>query len=440
MLARVGSRVVFHRFAATLALLFVLIAGAGCDSSAPSSAPHEGTDGIVLRVMSDTLGRAAQVDLALGREFEKQTGIKVDFYGLEMSSSERLTLYLQVLGSRSPEIDAMIVDIIWPPMVADHLVDLSAVPGLKVDEFFPNIVEKLMVGGQLVALPYFSDVGLVYYRTDLLAAYGFDKPPETWDELANVARVIQQGERAKGNNEFWGFVFDAKGQEGLTCDGLEWQMAETGLSMVDEDGQPLVTDPGVVATFARARSWIGDIVPPEALSYDVPMAVKQFQAGNAAFLRSWMFAWDWCQERESVIKDKVAIAPTPRGKHSAVAILGGWNWAIPRYSRHQEAAKKFVLFMTSAESQAMRARMMGSPPTRPAVYDREDVRKGRPHFDAIRHALMAGRHRPSAQLGHLYSELSANYYTSLSDILQGKVSPEDGAAAMNQFMQDSLAE
>ena len=51
------------------------------------------------------------------------------------------------------------------------------------------------------------NIGVLLYRVDLLQQYGYRAPPKTWEELENMAERIQAGERAKGNKEFWGFVW-----------------------------------------------------------------------------------------------------------------------------------------------------------------------------------------------------------------------------------------
>jgi len=56
--------------------------------------------------------------------------------------------------------------------------------------------------GQLIGLPVYIDAGLLYYRTDLLEKYGFSSPPQTWDELVQIAQKVQEGERASNPN-FW---------------------------------------------------------------------------------------------------------------------------------------------------------------------------------------------------------------------------------------------
>src|SRR5215208_2894326 len=97
---------------------------------------------------------------------------------------------------------------------------------------YPGIVANNTVGGKLVAMPYFSDFGMLYYRTDLLQKYNIAKPPETWDELQQQAMTIVNGERA-ANPNFAGYVFQGRSYEGLTCNALEWIASAGGGQIVD---------------------------------------------------------------------------------------------------------------------------------------------------------------------------------------------------------------
>ena len=78
------------------------------------------------------------------------------------------------------------------------------------------------MNNKLLALPITMDAGILYYRTDLLKKYGYRAPPQTWDELGKMARVIQTGERRAGKNDFWGFAWQGEEGESLTCNALEW--------------------------------------------------------------------------------------------------------------------------------------------------------------------------------------------------------------------------
>ena len=66
-------------------------------------------------------------------------------------------------------MDVYQIDVIWPGDLAEHLVDLNEYGGKDaVKDDFPAIVTNNTVGGKLVGLPWFTDGGLLYYRTDLL--------------------------------------------------------------------------------------------------------------------------------------------------------------------------------------------------------------------------------------------------------------------------------
>src|SRR6266404_4958756 len=93
-------------------------------------------------------------------------------------------LWQQDWAAHTPDVDIYIIDVIWPAIAAAHAADLTPYFNPKeLGEFFPRIVENNAVKGKLVVIPFFTDAGLLYYRTDLLEKYGFKNPPNTWSEL-----------------------------------------------------------------------------------------------------------------------------------------------------------------------------------------------------------------------------------------------------------------
>ncbi len=152
------------------------------------------------------------------------------------STNDRLGLFLQFLEAESPKVDVYQIDVIWPGDLGEHFLDLYEYGAKDVaDKHFQAIIENNTVDGRLVALPWFTDAGLLYYRTDLLKKYGYDGPPETWAELEKMAKKVQAGEREAGNQDFWGYVWQGNAYEGLTCDALEWIKSNGGGTIVSKD-------------------------------------------------------------------------------------------------------------------------------------------------------------------------------------------------------------
>ena len=213
---------------------------------------------------------------------------------------DRLGLYLQFFEAESPDVDVFQIDVIWPGDLAVHLVDLAPyLTDEELDAHFPAIVQNNTVDGELKGIPWFTDAGLLYYRTDLLEKYGYDAPPATWDELTEMAQVIQDGEREEGNEEFWGFVFQGNSYEGLTCDALEWQYSESGTQIINpETAEVEVNNEATIAAFERAAGWVGTISPDGVTGYAEEDARNVWQSGNAAFMRNWPYAWSLGQAED----------------------------------------------------------------------------------------------------------------------------------------------
>jgi trehalose/maltose transport system substrate-binding protein len=263
-------------------------------------------------------------------------------------------------------------------------------------------------------------VGVLYYRKDLLAKYGF-APPKTWQEMTRIAHDIQTAERARGNRRMWGFVFQGKAYEGLTCDALEWIDSFGGGTIIDDGGRITVDNPRAIAALALAGSWVGDIAPRGVLNYDEEAARGVFQTGNAVFMRNWPYAWALAQGADSPVRGKVGVMPLPRGGAGGKAsgTLGGWHLAVSRYSRHPREAADLVMFLTSAAQQKKRAIEASYNPTIPALYSDPQVLAANPFFGELKDSLQNATARPSRIAGPHYNRLSSDVWRAAHDILAG---------------------
>ena len=256
------------------------------------------------------------------------------------SATERLALYQQLLAAKSPDIDVFQIDVVWPAILANHFIDLTGkIPAEEVAQHFKAIVENNTVGGKLVAMPWFTDAGMLFYRKDLLEAAG-KQPPETWQELAATAKELQDQARAGGNDRMWGYVYQGKAYEGLTCNALEWVDSFGGGQIVDADGKITINNPEAAEALTWAASTVGTIAPEGVLNYSEEEARGVFQSGNAIFMRNWPYAWALGQAPDSPIKDKVGVSALPAGarrkEHRHARRLAARRLAIQEQSGYRD--------------------------------------------------------------------------------------------------------
>ena len=144
----------------------------------------------------------------------EETGHTVKINKMPASWGEALPLYQQLLASKSGDIDLMTLDNIWGGALAPHLLNLrDYVDAAELDTHFETALADATIGDALLAMPWYIDAGLMFYRKDLLEKYG-KLAPSTWQELTDTAGFIQSAERDAGNNDMWGYSRQARAVEG----------------------------------------------------------------------------------------------------------------------------------------------------------------------------------------------------------------------------------
>ena len=136
---------------------------------------------------------SSSTDLALcaphAEAWGRAHGHTIKVYTAPASATDHLALLRQRFAARSADLDVLMIDVVWPGIVKDHLLDLKPYSRGPEAAHFPAIVANNTVGGRLLGMPWFTDAGLLYYRRDLLERHGL-QPPATWDDLAAAARTV----------------------------------------------------------------------------------------------------------------------------------------------------------------------------------------------------------------------------------------------------------
>ena len=332
-------------------------------------------------------------------------GVRVNLQVGPHSSTQLHDILSQRLKNRDASMDVFLMDVIWPPefAAAGWVLDLTGrFPPEERAQFLDGPMEANTYRGRVWGVPAFLAAGLLYYRRDLLDKYGL-KPAITWPELVGQGQVILAGEKDPTLRLYSG---QFKQYEGLVCDMLEFVWSAGG-RVYDPAGRARLDDPAwpQALRFVRDRI-IGAAAPRGALAYAEPESLALFVQGRAVYLRNWPYAWRIAGDpKKSRVAGRVGVTLLPRfpGGRPAAA-LGGWQFGINRYSRHPDAAWRFVKFMTSPDSQKALVLGAGRSPTRRAVYADPEVQARMPHLARFLPAFEAARPRPASPLYPMVSQ------------------------------------
>ena len=305
-----------------------------------------------------------------------------------------------------PPFDALLMDVTW-------LAKYAAAGWLEpLDSFFDSeeidaLVEGARLGnhydGVLYRWPLIADVGLLYWRKDLM-----DTPPRTPDQLIVLgSQLIAEGAVNTG------FVWQGRQYEGLSCDFVEMLSAFGGSWLNPQSGEPSLDSPEALEAVAWMRRLINEGISPKAVTnYSESESLQAFKAGDAALMRNWPYAWAELQKPDSAVRGQVGVTlmVSNEGDRSA-ATLGSWGLSLLKGSDHPEAVIEAIRFLTSREAQRERFRNQGYTPTDRSLFRDPEMLELSSILPDLEQALSHAVPRPPTPL-----------YAQLSDVLQRQLS------------------
>ena len=334
---------------------------------------------------------------------------------LETEAMSDLAISSLLLG-KAP-FDVLLMDVTWLPKYA------AAGWMVPLEDYFNDIdINELATGARegnsyndhLYRWPLTADMGLLYYRTDLM-----DQPPETPEDLILMSQSLQKNQKVD-----WGYVWQGRQYEGLSCvylemiDGFGGDWLQTSTNQIG-----LNSTPGV-----EAAAWLQDLidqgVSPEAVTnYAESEALQSFKVGDSAFMRNWPYAWAELQKSDSAVKGNVGITTMVAEPGHSTATLGSWGLAVLQGSSHVEASIEAIRFLTSESAQKELFLKYGYTPTQQRVFDDPQLLQESPILAEFGKALKVAKPRPQTPL---YAQISDVLQRQLSSILTREQTPQLG--------------
>lgn len=325
--------------------------------------------------------------------------------------------------------DLVYADIVWIPKfaAAGWLTDLSdRVSEEEKADFLNADVAAGEIQGGFYRMPFRSDVGMLYYRTDLLAEAGLE-PPETFEDLIQSSKTLQEQDLVD-----WGYVWQGLQYEGLAA-GFTEVLAGHGGFWIDPETQEVGLDqPEAIEAVEFLISTVEEnISPPGVTNYLEEDTLRVFRNGNAAFLRNWPYVWPEVNKDSSQIQGDVALKSMVHSPgESSAACQGGWGFGLSNQTPHPDEAWRVVEFFTSKESQRQFVLDYGYVPSRRSLFTDPEILAKYDHYDELLEVAETAVLRPPI-----------GQYAQASDILQRYLSAAiSGQMSAEQAMQRAAGE
>lgn len=396
-------------------LVLVVVLTGYVTAGARAGEPPEGSRGpLTLATAGDLTGYLGPLLEGWNRT---HPGEKVTLVELPDSADETQAQMVTDLrdGDRS-RFDVLNIDVNWTPeFAAAGWIRPLPRDRFPLKTFLQPVVDTATYDGQLYAVPYVTNAGLLLYRKDVLAEEGVE-PPRTWAELERYAKTIAP------KHGLDGYAGQFLPYEGLTVNAAE-AVYSAGGSILGDEGERVTVDS------AAAREGIGFLargvrdgwIPREALTYKEEESKQAFQDGRLLFLRNWPYAYVGASAPGSKVAGKVGAVPLPGPDGPGTSVLGGSNLAVSSHAQHPDSAARLIAYLTSERVQRQVLTRGALPPVRADLYRDPALIRRFPYLPTLRTSVLAAEPRPKSPR---YDQVSLVVQAVVHDAMAGHQTPE----------------
>ncbi|HCI81946.1 MAG TPA: hypothetical protein DHW02_19905 [Ktedonobacter sp.] len=391
---------------------------AACGGSGGSSSSGPVT--IQFAALSDTTGEQTN---EINKFNQMNAGkIKVEYVQLPPVATDQYSKFVTGFRAQSTTPDVVHIDVTWPAQFATPgwLAPIdSYVNSSYLNQFWPSAQAVGKVNGKLYGIQRYMDIGMLYYRTDLVQKYG-GTVPQTRSDMETMAMEML----SKESSLKYGYLMPGKKIEAIVDEWLEFIWGAGG--NIGNPGNLQVSN----ATAVDALQYMHDLIytkklSPQGTNTYAPLDILSlFSNGSAPFMRNWTFAYAIANNpSRSKIAGKVSVAPTlATTGNSGHGCTGGWVLAINAFSQHKDEAWKFIDYMLSKDTQTSLAMNAGLVSSRPDVVNDATVQAKVPYFKQLGSILNTGDNRPALKS---YNQFTTPLQAAISSVLSNQGSASD---------------
>lgn len=332
------------------------------------------------------------------------------------AASQREQL-IRRLAANDSSIDLMSLD---PPFIPEFAQAgfLAPVPDDVAERVSEGVVESAVEGStwddELVAVPFWANTQLLWYRESVAEAAGLDMTqPVTWEQLVEAAEgqgklVGAQGTRAESLTVWFNALIESAGGEIITESSPD---DPAGIEL------GLTSEAAVRAAEVMKLVAESDAAGPAFSTSNEDSTATGFESEDGGFQVNYPFVYPRALDAAEAgtldpsVPDDYAATLYPRVDEGTPAAppYGGINLGVSAFAQSPELAYEAAECITSDENQAYYFVTNGNPASSEAVYDDEEVLEAFPMAPVIRESLDLAAPRPQTPY---YNEISVGIQRS----------------------------